>query len=79
MLRRGLGDGIEQGEAGGSEMRTAPLWGLRFSTTFLHDGRVATIEEAILAHEGQGRVARRRYARLSSRKKADLVAFLRML
>jgi len=42
-----LGDGIEQGQATGREMRTAPLWGLRLFTTFLHDGRARTIEEAI--------------------------------
>jgi CxxC motif-containing protein (DUF1111 family) len=38
-----LGDGIVQGAAGATEMRTAPLWGLRGRTTFLHDGRAATL------------------------------------
>jgi CxxC motif-containing protein (DUF1111 family) len=74
-----LGDGIEQGEATGREMRTAPLWGMRLFTTFLHDGRAGTIEEAILAHAGQGRAARQRFAALSTRDKATLVAFLRTL
>ena len=36
-----LGDGIEQGDAGDREMRTAPLWGLRIRDPLLHDGRVA--------------------------------------
>jgi CxxC motif-containing protein (DUF1111 family) len=35
-------------------MRTPPLWGLRLMTTFVHDGRVTTIGEAILAHDGHG-------------------------
>src|SRR5262245_44558872 len=60
-----LGDGIEQGEASGREMRTAPLWGLRLLTTFLHDGSASTIEDAILAHDGQGRAARDRFLRTS--------------
>jgi CxxC motif-containing protein (DUF1111 family) len=74
-----LGDGIAQGEATGSEMRTAPLWGLRAITTFLHDGRADTIEDAILAHDGQGRVARDRFAALSAQQQALVVAFLRTL
>jgi len=74
-----LGDGIAQGEATGSEMRTAPLWGLRAITTFLHDGRADTIEDAVLAHDGQGRTARDRFAALSAQQQAVLVAFLRTL
>ena len=74
-----LGDGIEQGQVTGREMRTAPLWGLRLFTSFLHDGRAGTIEAAILAHDGQGRRARDRFAALPSAGKASLVAFLRTL
>src|SRR5205823_2369441 len=40
-----LGDGIAQGRARGTEMRTAPLWGLHLMTTFLHDGRATTIAD----------------------------------
>ena len=74
-----LGDGIEQGQATGREMRTAPLWGLRLLTTFLHDGRARTVEDAILAHDGQGRPARDRFAGASAAEQAGLVAFLRTL
>src|SRR5262245_15188049 len=74
-----LGDGIEQGKATGSEMRTAPLWGLRLLTTFLHDGRASTIEDAILAHDGQGGAARDRFAALPAGEQVNLLAFLRML
>ena len=74
-----LGDGIEQGQATGAEMRTAPLWGLRLVTTFLHDGRATTIEDAILAHDGQGRAARDRFAALWAYDKKQLLAFLRTL
>jgi CxxC motif-containing protein (DUF1111 family) len=74
-----LGDGIEQGQATGSEMRTAPLWGLRLLTTFLHDGRAQTIEDALLAHDGQARAARDRFAVLTGDERAKLLAFLRSL
>ncbi|HYR97299.1 MAG TPA: di-heme oxidoredictase family protein [Candidatus Binatus sp.] len=74
-----LGDGIEQGQATGPEMRTAPLWGLRLSTTLLHDGRARTIEDAILAHDGQARGARDRFRALPGRAAEELVAFLRRL
>ena len=60
-------------------MRTAPLWGLRLLTTFLHDGRAHSIAEAILAHDGQGRRARARFAALTAGQKAQLLAFLAAL
>ena len=74
-----LGDGIVQGRAGPREMRTAPLWGLSAHTTFLHDGRATSIEDAILAHSGQGAQSRARYTRLPPGPRASLLAFLRSL
>jgi len=74
-----LGDGIEQGVATGRELRTPPLWGLRFVQTYLHDGRATTLDQAILAHEGQGRTARDRFSRLDQASKDKLLAFLRSL
>jgi CxxC motif-containing protein (DUF1111 family) len=71
-----LGDGIPQGISTAQEMRTAPLWGLRLMTTYLHDGRAKTIDEAIVAHDGQGRMARSRYQALSPDRKRALVAFV---
>jgi CxxC motif-containing protein (DUF1111 family) len=74
-----LGDGITQNAATGKLMRTAPLWGLRKITTFLHDGRATTLNDAILAHAGQGKKARDRFAALSNFQKAWLTAFLNSL
>lgn len=74
-----LGDGIEQGEATGNEMRTAPLWGLRMRATFLHDGSANTVEGAILAHDGQGAEARNRFNALSAKDLQNLLAFLNSL
>ncbi|HEY6140053.1 MAG TPA: di-heme oxidoredictase family protein [Thermoanaerobaculia bacterium] len=74
-----LGDGLEMGDAKGPEMRTAPLWGLRFVRTYLHDGRATTLDQAILAHDGQARPSRDRYVALSARDKQTLTAFLNSL
>jgi CxxC motif-containing protein (DUF1111 family) len=74
-----LGDGLEMGSATGRELRTTPLWGLRFITRYLHDGRAATLDVAILAHDGQARDARDRFAALTADAKAKLMAFLQSL
>jgi CxxC motif-containing protein (DUF1111 family) len=74
-----LADGIAQSGAGTHEMRTAPLWGVRFATTFLHDGRTTTFAGAIEAHDGQARAARDRFLALSSAEQAALIAFLSTL
>jgi CxxC motif-containing protein (DUF1111 family) len=74
-----LGDGIVQNQAGPRAMRTAPLWGLRFERTFLHDGRAETPAEAILAHDGQALPSRNLFSKLSSAQQAQLLAFLSSL
>jgi CxxC motif-containing protein (DUF1111 family) len=74
-----LGDRITQNNATGKLMRTAPLWGLRRITTDLHDERASTLDAAILAHDGQARKARDRYAAHFSAQKAWLAAFLNSL
>ena len=74
-----LGDGLEMGNSTGREMRTAPLWGLRFINTYLHDGRATTLDQAILAHDGR-RAAREIGTRPdAANAKAKLIAFLRSL
>src|SRR5207244_11004294 len=40
--------------AGPRDWRTAPLIALRFQSAFLHDGRAATVEVAILKHASPG-------------------------
>ncbi len=77
-----LGDGIGNTNdtvATTRLMRTAPLWGARFNTQFLHDGRAHTIREAILAHDGQGRAARNAFAALSTTNQNLLVRFVNSL
>jgi len=74
-----LADGVTQGDASGREMRTAPLWGLRVITTFLHDGRARTLDDAINAHDGQARASRDRFQQLNANDHAKLMAFLQSL
>jgi CxxC motif-containing protein (DUF1111 family) len=74
-----LNDGIAQSGATGQEMRTAPLWGARIRTSFLHDGRARTLSAAILAHDGQGLAARDRFATLAAHNQAQLLEFINSL
>src|SRR5713226_10500882 len=64
------------GEAQPSEFRTEPLMGLRFATAFLHDGRAATVAQAIELHGGEGLAARNRFLRLTLFERAALLRFL---
>ena len=64
------------GQAQPAEFRTEPLMGLRFATTFLHDGRAATISQAIDLHDGEGLAARNRFVRLTAFERAALLKFL---
>jgi CxxC motif-containing protein (DUF1111 family) len=75
----GLGDGIQQGNATGPLMRTAPLWGLRTQTTLLHDGRAKTPSDAIRAHAGQGAAAATAFKALNPTDLSNLLAFLNAL
>ena len=74
-----LGDGIEQGQANGTEMRTAPLWGLQARKRLLHDGSATTVTDAILAHDGQGAESKQRFNALKAKDVTDLLAFLNSL
>ena len=58
---------------------TARLWGIADSAPYLHDGRAATLTEAILAHGGEAQIDSDNFAALSNRKQRQLLAFLRTL
>lgn len=71
-----LADGIVQADANGNEFRTPPLWGARFSAPYLHDGRAPTIDAAIRAHDGEGRLVKERYQRLTPAQQKLLTDFV---
>lgn len=55
---------------------TRPLWGLAESPPYLHDGRAATIIDAIVAHGGEAEASRDAFTALSPEHQADLHVFL---
>jgi CxxC motif-containing protein (DUF1111 family) len=61
------------------EWRTPPLWGVADSAPYLHDGRAATLEEAIVGHGGQGDRAAKLFQELAPAEQEQLVAFLKTL
>lgn len=74
-----LDDKVVQGQAGGRDWRTTPLWGLGRRQRFLHDGRARTLLEAILAHEGEATAAQQRFLRLTPQDSDAVLAFLSSL
>lgn len=81
-LGPGLADGRAELEAGGSEWRTPPLWGLGLHRTvngnawLLHDGRARSPEEAVLWHGGEAAASRDAYVHLDADQRAQLLTFL---
>ena len=77
-----LGDGIAQGDAGITEMRTPPLWGLRARGQLLHDGRAVggtfaqRVTQAILEHAGSGADSAAAFEALPQASRDALIAFL---
>jgi len=57
-------------------MRASPLWGLRVRGPYLHDGHAATVNGAIVLHDGEAALTRDRYIALSPAQKLDLLQFL---
>ena len=81
----GLADEVGEDEASGREWRTPPLWGLGLLQTvggqagLLHDGRAASVEEAILWHDGEAARSRGRFLTMPRTKREALFLFLSTL
>jgi CxxC motif-containing protein (DUF1111 family) len=69
-------DQFVAGSASGSERRTAPLWRMSERQHYLHDGRAATVGDAIAAHGGQAAAAAAAYAALDPAAQQALLSFL---
>ncbi len=81
-----LADYRPDGNASGTEWRTAPLWGTRLVAKFLngevfylHDGRARSIDQAIRYHGGEASLARSRFDSLTDEERAALIAFVESL
>lgn len=81
----GLADTRPEGRATAREWRTAPLWGLGLvqqvspEAGFLHDGRAATLLEAILWHGGEAEPAQHAVRALPETDRNALISFLESL
>jgi CxxC motif-containing protein (DUF1111 family) len=81
-LGPGLADGKRDGDAGGAEWRTPPLWGIGLfravsgHTRYLHDGRARDLAEAILWHGGEAERSREAFRGLEREEREALLAFL---
>jgi CxxC motif-containing protein (DUF1111 family) len=75
-----LADGIVEGNAGPSDFRTPPLWGVGASgPPYLHDGRAKDLAEAVAMHDGEARNTRARWEQLPASDRVALISFLRSL
>jgi CxxC motif-containing protein (DUF1111 family) len=74
-----LADELAGVDTAPSEWRTPPLWGLGQVERFLHDGRAASPEEAIVWHGGEARGAREAYQKLNEDQRRLLLDWLQGL
>ncbi|QDS89935.1 Cytochrome c [Rosistilla ulvae] len=58
------------------EWKTPPLWGVADSAPYLHDGRAATLTDAIQWHGGEADQSKRKFDRLNEDQQQLLLAFL---
>jgi CxxC motif-containing protein (DUF1111 family) len=78
----GLADRVTQGNANGSQFRSAPLWGVGQRVFFLHDGRTNDLMQAIQQHASSGSEANQVIAHfnmLSTTDQQNILNFLRDL
>ena len=68
-----------RGVAKPEEFRTAPLMGLRFKTTFLHDGRALSLTSAIVQHAGEAQPSVDAFLKLRHEEVDALLKFLQAL
>jgi CxxC motif-containing protein (DUF1111 family) len=84
-MGEGLADNRPDFQATGSEWRTSALWGIGVTQTvlpyssYLHDGRARTLEEAILWHGGEAQQAQKMFVAMKQSDRAALVRFLQSL
>jgi CxxC motif-containing protein (DUF1111 family) len=77
----GTGDGIVQNGGPGTrtQLRTAPLWGLRGRGRLMHDAESDTLNNAIQRHDNQARDARNAFNALIGANRRKVLLFLSSL
>ena len=64
---------------GRNKIRTAPLWGLRTHSRFMHDGDSIGFGDAIARHKGEASEVTRKFLKLTPGAKNDVLIFLNSL
>jgi CxxC motif-containing protein (DUF1111 family) len=77
MNRRGFS--YKAVEDGRNKIRTAPLWGLRTHSRFMHDGDSVRLGDAIARHKGEASEVTEKFRRLTPTEQKDLLSFLNSL
>ncbi len=82
----GTGDGIIQNIVPGdydqttaNKFRTPPLWGVRYRSWMMHDGKAITYHQAIMRHGGEAKGVVEAYERLTPKEQEELREFLNSL
>ena len=68
--------GMSEPGAGVGYFRTPPLWGIKYTAPYMHDGRAEDLDGAIRAHYGEADGVRQNYAALSEADRLSLLLFL---
>src|SRR5208282_5215975 len=71
-----LADNVSQGGAGGSQFRTAPLWGLGQRIFLLHDGRTTNLITAIedhASHNSEATIVEEQFFDLSTTQQQEIL------
>jgi hypothetical protein len=74
-----LAEEVDEVGTGASVFMTENLWGVGSTAPYLHDGRAASLAEAILEHGGEAQSARDAFAGTSITAQQHLIAFLNSL
>ena len=74
-----LAEEVDEVGTGASVFMTENLWGVGSTAPYLHDGRAASLSEAILEHGGEGQSAHDNFVSASLTAQQHLIAFLNSL
>lgn len=73
----GLAEEVDEVGTGASVFLTANLWGCGTTPPYLHDGRAASLTEAVLEHGGEAQNARNAFASATATAQKQLITFLK--